>query len=51
MENFKVEWEHNGRRVRSVVSYSRGAAEDRKAQLEEQGLEGVEVVEVPVFGA
>lgn len=45
MKNFKVEWtKPSGDRIRSVVSYCQGAAEDRKAQLEGQGMTDVEVV-------
>ncbi|MFF3931364.1 hypothetical protein [Streptomyces hirsutus] len=50
MENFKVEWDQDGRRARSMVSYSAGAAEDRKPVLEDEGRTNVTVVAVPIFG-
>lgn len=47
MRNFRVRWDSlDGKeRVVSVVSYSRKCAEDRAAQLREQGYENVEVYE------
>ncbi|WP_327239679.1 hypothetical protein OG243_13670 [Streptomyces sp. NBC_01318] len=50
MQNLKVEWDQDGRRVRSVVSYSETAAATRKTDLVAEGRTGVEIIETPAFG-
>ncbi|MGW2710736.1 hypothetical protein HKX69_05895 [Streptomyces argyrophyllae] len=50
MKNFKVEWDQDGQRVRSVVSYSERAAQTRKKELEAEGRTNVTVLEVPISG-
>ncbi|MGV9561802.1 hypothetical protein [Streptomyces sp. NPDC003480] len=46
-----MEWDGpEDQRIRSVVSYSASAAEDRMTVLEDEGHTDVTVVAVPIFG-